>query len=79
MALPDAVGFAGVAIILVAYASAALGRLNATSAVAHGMNFVGAALILVSLAFKPNPAAIVMESAWALVGLFGLLRAALKR
>lgn len=79
MTLPDGAGLVGVAIILIAYAGAALGRLKPTSAIAHGLNFVGAALILVSLAHDFNLSAVVMESAWALVAVIGLLRIALKR
>ena len=78
MSAADAAGLVGVGIILVAYAGAALGRLSATSALAHGLNFVGAALILVSLAYDFNLSAVVMESAWAVVALLGLVRSALR-
>ena len=77
MKLSDAAGLVGVGIILVAYGGAALGRLQATSAVAHALNFVGASLILVSLFFDRNLSAIVMESAWALVAVIGLVRSGL--
>ena len=75
----DLAGLAGVGLILIAYAGAALERLKPTSAVALSANLVGALLILLSLAYKPNLSAIVMEGAWALVALFGLLRLAVRR
>jgi hypothetical protein len=75
MSLYDVGGLAGVALILVAYAGAALDRLKATSALACGMNLVGAALILASLAQDFNLSAVIMEAAWAVVALFGLVRA----
>jgi hypothetical protein len=77
--LPDLVGLIGVLLILVAYAAAALGRLDPTTWPALTLNLVGAGLILFSLAYDPNIAAIAMEAAWALIALFGLLRVALRR
>jgi hypothetical protein len=79
MSLFDLAGLAGVALILVAYAGAALGRLDATRATALSLNFVGASLILLSLTRTFNLSATVMEGAWALVALIGLVRLALKR
>ena len=76
---PDLVGLIGVLLILVAYAAAALGRLDPTKWPALTLNLVGAGLILFSLAYDPNIAAIAMEAAWALIALFGLLRVALRR
>ena len=79
MSLFDVGGLVGVALILVAYAGAALDRLKATSALACAINLIGALLILLSLAYKPNLSAIVMEGAWALVALFGLTRALVRK
>ncbi len=70
---------AGVALILVAYAGAQLGRLEPRHAPSLVMNLVGAALILLSLAFRFNLASFLMEAAWALVALYGLARLALGR
>jgi hypothetical protein len=76
----DVAGLAGVVLILIAYAGAALGKLDAQRAPALFLNLVGAGLILWSLlAGKFNLSATVMEGAWALVALIGLLRIALKR
>lgn len=76
--LPDALGLLGVLLVLIAYAGGALGRLDPTKPPALMLNIVGALLILVSLAYDFNLSAFVMESAWALVGVIGLIRAVLK-
>ena len=80
MSWQDAAGLFGVLIILIAYAGAALGRLDAEGAWSLLANLVGAVLILISLltgAF--NLASTAMEGSWALVALAGLVRLALKR
>ncbi len=82
MTLADAAGAAGVVgvgLILVAYAGAQFGRLEPRRAPALALNFVGACLILGSLAFRFNLAAFLMEAAWALVALYGLARLVLSR
>ena len=79
MSTIDLVGVAGVMMILVAYAGAQLGRLDPRRAPALLLNLVGACLILVSLAFRFNLAAVLMEAAWALVAIYGLVRLLLAR
>lgn len=80
MSLQDAGGLVGVFIILVAYAGAALGRVDPQGAPSLSINFVGAGLILVSLLTASfNLSATAMEGAWALVSLAGLVRLAIKR
>ncbi|HZZ69255.1 MAG TPA: hypothetical protein VFE18_13865 [Phenylobacterium sp.] len=81
MSWTDAAGLAGVLVILVAYAGAALGRLDPKGAWSLLANFLGAAGILASLLLGQfNLSSTVMEGAWALVALLGLLRlAVLKR
>ncbi|MBL8556539.1 MAG: hypothetical protein JNL41_19860 [Phenylobacterium sp.] len=76
----DAVGLVGVLMILVAYAAAAMGRLDANQPLSLLANLIGASLILASLlAGDFNLSATVMEGAWALVAAFGLARWALTR
>jgi hypothetical protein len=70
----DAAGLGGVLLILIAYAGAALGRLDPKRAPSLVANFAGACLILVSLARAFNLSAVAMEGAWALVSLAGLAR-----
>jgi hypothetical protein len=77
--LPDLAGVFGVGLILIAYAGASTGRMDATKWPALTLNLVGAVLILVSLAYDFNVASFLMEAAWALVALAGLVRVALGR
>ncbi len=78
--MTDAAGLLGVVVILVAYAGAALGKLDPERPVALLCNLVGACLILWSLLTDDfNLSATVMEGAWALVATIGLVRWALKR
>jgi hypothetical protein len=76
----DAVGLLGVLVILVAYAGAALGKLDAEKPISLLCNLIGACLILWSLLTESfNLSATVMEGSWALVALAGLIRWAVKR
>ena len=75
----DIAGLIGVAIILVAYAGTSLGRLDPVRPPALLMNLIGALLVLYSLSRDFNLSAVVMETAWAIVALVGLIRAALAR
>ena len=79
MTLPDFGGLIGVAMMLAAYALSASGRVRVDAWPALTINLVGASLVLVSLLFKFNLAAFVMEGAWAVVALFGLVRLALRK
>ena len=79
MSLADAAGLFGVLLILLAYAGAQLGRLDPRSAAALVMNLAGAGLIMWSLSFRFNLSAFLMEAAWALVALFGLVRLAVRK
>jgi hypothetical protein len=74
MAWTDAAGLAGVLLILVAYAAATAGKLDPKRPLSLAANFVGASLILLSLAHDFNLSAAAMEAAWALVSLVGLVR-----
>jgi len=71
---PDIAGLVGVAMILLAYAGGVGNQLDPKKAPALLLNLVGALLILFSLYYQRNLAAIVMEAAWALVAVAGLLR-----
>lgn len=65
--------------ILVAYAGATTGRLDPKRAAALVLNLAGASLILLSLAYDFNLSAVLMEGAWALVALAGLVRLAIRK
>jgi hypothetical protein len=79
MTLADVGGLVGVLLMLTAYALGQLGRLRIDAAPALLMNLGGAALVMISLSFKFNLSAFLMEAAWALAALFGLVKLALKR
>ena len=79
MTVPDLFGVVGVLLILIAYAGATSGRLDARRAPALLLNLAGAVLILLSLYFDFNLSAVLMEAAWALVALIGLARLVLPR
>ncbi len=79
MTAADALGVVGVLCILIAYAGATSGRLDARRAPALLLNLAGALLILVSLYFDFNLSAVLMEGAWALVAVYGLVQLALGR
>jgi hypothetical protein len=79
MTLPDLGGVAGVLLMLAAYALGQLGRLRMDNVLALLMNLVGAVLVMVSLLFKFNLSAFLMEAAWAMVALFGLVKLLIRR
>jgi hypothetical protein len=79
MSLPDIGGVIGVALMLFAYAAGQLRKLDMTALPALLMNLAGALLVLWSLTFKFNLSAALMEGAWALVALFGLVKLAISR
>lgn len=79
MTAPDALGVVGVLCILIAYAGATSKKLDPARAPALLLNLAGALLILVSLYFDFNLSAVLMEGAWALVAVYGLVQLALGR
>ena len=72
--LADVLGLLGVALILIAYAAIQFNRMEASDRLYSLLNLAGALLILVSLTVDFNLSAIVMESAWAVISLYGLFR-----
>ena len=79
MSLTDLAGLIGVALMLAAYALGAAGRVRADAWPALAANLVGALLVLWSLLHAFNLSAFIMEAAWGLVALAGLIKLALKR
>lgn len=71
----DLLGNVGVAMILIAYLMVQLGRLDARGFVASLVNAIGAGLVVLSLSVDFNLSAFVVEAAWCLISLFGVLRA----
>jgi hypothetical protein len=79
MSLYDIAGLVGVALILAGYAAATVGRLHPKGAPSLAVNFAGAALILLSLTQKFNLSAAIVEGAWALIAVVGLVRLGIGR
>jgi hypothetical protein len=79
MTLPDIGGVVGVLMMLGAYAMAQVGTMKVDRLPSLMINLVGSLLVLLSLAFKFNLSAFLMEAAWAAVALFGLVKLALKK
>lgn len=69
---PDLLGFAGVFLVLLAYSLQQMRRIDGNGLLYPFINLVGALLILVSLTYKPNLPAIMMEAAWAVVSVIGI-------
>ncbi len=65
------VGFAGMALIVVAYGYVTVSK-DANRFVLHGLNLVGAGLLILSLTVNRNLPSMVLEAVWAGVALFGL-------
>jgi hypothetical protein len=72
--VPDLIGCIGASIILVAYALLQTKRIYADSFNYLFLNFIGAVLILVSLLYAWNLAAVAMEFAWMIISLVGIIK-----
>jgi hypothetical protein len=72
------IGFAGMALIVAAYAYVTASK-AANLYLLHGMNLVGALLLVHSLTVNRNLPSMVLESIWAAVAVFGLTKALLAR
>ena len=70
----DFVGTAGVTIILLAYFALQVERLDPQGFAYSAANFLGAALIAVSLVFEFNFSAMLIEICWMAISLIGILR-----
>lgn len=64
MTLPDIVGLIGVAFYLIAYAGQQLGRFAKDDCRYIGLNILGPACLLYSLAFDFNLAAFLAQAVW---------------
>jgi len=70
----DLAGFLGVLLIVVAYLLLQLDKLPSSAPSYSLLNAVGALLIIVSLLFKFNFSAFLIEVFWFLISLLGLSR-----
>ena len=70
----NALGFAGMACIIFAYAYVT-GRDRPNPFVHHGVNLLGACLLTISLLVNTNPPSLVLEGFWAAIAIWGLVKA----
>ncbi len=70
----DILGNLGVLLIILAFAAVQTGKLLPTRLSYSLMNLIGAALILVSLAYNFNLASAVMEVFWILISAVGIVQ-----
>lgn len=75
MSVPDLLGLGGSIMIAVTYFANLQGAVKTEAWPYSLLNFVGASLILVSLHWTWNLPAAVMEGFWALISVYGLVRA----
>jgi hypothetical protein len=72
--ISDFVGMTGVIIILVAYFLLSTGKWISDSMLYQFLNFFGAWLILFSLYFHWNLSSVVIETAWIVISVIGMVR-----
>ena len=75
----DFVGVVGSLIICAAYLAVSLKRVDPEGIPFQSANGSGAILLLISLWFRPNPGAIVIEVLWLAIAAFAIARALLLR
>lgn len=68
----DLVGNIGVALILFAYLALQLDKINAKGLAYSLLNGLGALFILISLLHAFNLSAVIIETVWLLISLFGV-------
>jgi len=70
----DLAGFIGVLLIVIAYLLLQLDKLPSSSLRFSLLNAAGSLLIIVSLLFKFNASAFLVEAFWFLISLLGLIK-----
>lgn len=75
MTFPDALGIFGSLLIVAAYFANLRGALPNSGLAYSLLNLIGALLILFSLWWAWNTAAVVMEGFWAAISVYGIARA----
>ena len=76
--LANVVGFVGMGLIIAAYAYVTASKAP-NPFLLHGANLAGATLLVLSLLVNTNLPALVLETTWAAIALFGLSKAAISR
>jgi len=72
--IANACGFAGMALVVLAYAYGT-GKDEPNPYAQHGMNLGGSILLTLSLLVNENPASLVLEAFWSSIAVYGLIKA----
>ena len=75
----DLIGNVGVLLMVVAYLLLQLEKLSGSALSYLLLNAVGAVLVMISLMFRFNLSAFLMEGFWLLISLYGLAKPLLSR
>lgn len=75
----DAAGNIGVLMMVIAYLLLQLEKVSGSALSYLVLNTVGAALVMVSLMFRFNLSAFLMEAFWLLISLYGLTKSLLSK
>jgi hypothetical protein len=75
----DLIGNVGVLLMVVAYLLLQLERLSGSAISYLLLNALGAILVMISLAFRFNLSAFLMEAFWLLISLYGLTKPLFRR
>ena len=78
MTFADWLGIAGSILICLGYLAVSNRWVESDSARFHWLNLTGAGLLLVSLGFRPNYGAILIETIWAAIAVYSLIRLFIK-
>jgi hypothetical protein len=74
LTLIDGLGIIGSLMICGGYLAVSNAWINAERTAYQVLNLVGSALLLISLYFRPNPGAILIEVLWAAIAIMSLAR-----
>ncbi len=69
------VGLLGVSLVVFAYFLISTEKLSGRDAAYHGLNFVGASLIMLSLMVNWNLPSVMIEGIWIAISFYGLIMA----
>ena len=72
--VPDLLGIVGSILICSAYFAVSTGRMRGETLSFQMLNAAGAVLLLISLYFRPNPGAILIEAVWLVIALGAIAR-----
>ncbi|MCH9770474.1 MAG: hypothetical protein K0U12_06305 [Gammaproteobacteria bacterium] len=70
----NVIGIVGVVLVLLAYCLLQLGRMSQFSVSYSLINLIGSVLLLISLFVHWNLASVVIEIAWLIISIYGLVK-----